>query len=238
MTDLTAVYDPQVGALFVISYMVIFGQLTSIELFIQERSLFVHEKTSGYYRTSAYFLAKVFCEIVPTRIIPTLFYAAISAYMIGLRTDPFHFLMYWLTLTATNLASTSLCMLVSSAVSVYSIGFLVAALFNVFFMISSGFLLSTSQIPAYMLPFKYLSIFRYNLENLLILELQGRTFRCPGPMEMMERPALCVPTGDMYLDAKEINPDNLYQNVIALMLMCPAYLFISYLLLRRLKKRS
>lgn len=39
--------------------MVIFGQLTSIELFIQERALFIHEKTSGFYRTSAYFLAKV-----------------------------------------------------------------------------------------------------------------------------------------------------------------------------------
>lgn len=43
----------------VYSYMVIFGQLTSIELFIQERALFIHEKTSGFYRTSAYFLAKV-----------------------------------------------------------------------------------------------------------------------------------------------------------------------------------
>lgn len=105
--------------------MVIFGQLTSIELFIQERALFIHEKSSGFYRASAYFLAKVrarplaslsvrhegayiriflscecscqqelrlactndplcvqvFFEILPTRLVPTLFYALISASM-------------------------------------------------------------------------------------------------------------------------------------------------------------
>jgi hypothetical protein len=30
-----------------VSYMIIFSAITSLELFIQERSLFVHEKTSG-----------------------------------------------------------------------------------------------------------------------------------------------------------------------------------------------
>lgn len=99
---------------------------------------------------------QVFCEIVPTRIVPTLFFALISAYMIGLRTDPMHFFMYWLVLTGTNLASTSLCLMVSAMVPVYSIGFLVAALFNVFFMISSGFLLNTSHMPPFLLPFKYM----------------------------------------------------------------------------------
>lgn len=44
------------------------------------------------------------CEIIPTRIVPTLFFALISAFMIGLRTDPTHLAIYWLTLTATNLA--------------------------------------------------------------------------------------------------------------------------------------
>ena len=36
-----------IGFLFMVSYMIIFSAITSLELFIQERSLFVHEKTSG-----------------------------------------------------------------------------------------------------------------------------------------------------------------------------------------------
>lgn len=35
-------------------------------------------------------------------------------------------------------------------------GFLIAALFNVFFMISSGFLLDTYSMPPGLLPFKYM----------------------------------------------------------------------------------
>ena len=42
---------------------------------------------------------QVFCEILPTRVVPTLFYAVITAFMAGLRTDFYHLSMYWLTLT-------------------------------------------------------------------------------------------------------------------------------------------
>jgi hypothetical protein len=76
----------------------------------------------------------------------------------GLRSDPYHLTMYWLTLTATNMASTSLCLAVSAMVPVYSVGFLIAALFNVFFMIASGFLLNTQDIPLYLVPFKYMYV--------------------------------------------------------------------------------
>jgi len=37
----------------------------------------------------------------------------------------------------------------------------------------------------YLSPFKYLSFFRYALENLMALDLQGRTFKCPTPEEMV-----------------------------------------------------
>ena len=104
--------------------MIIFSAITSLELFIMERSLFVHEKTSGFYRSSAYFLAKIFCEILPTRVVPTLFYAVITAYMAGLRTDAYHLSMYWLTLALTSIVSTALCLLVSCIASVYSAAFL------------------------------------------------------------------------------------------------------------------
>jgi hypothetical protein len=39
--------------MFMVSYMIIFSAITSLELFIEERALFVHEKTSGYVATHA-----------------------------------------------------------------------------------------------------------------------------------------------------------------------------------------
>ena len=58
LTDGPTAMQAHIGFCFMVSYMIIFSAITSLELFIQERSLFVHEKTSGFYRTSAYFIAK------------------------------------------------------------------------------------------------------------------------------------------------------------------------------------
>lgn len=144
--------------------------------------------------------------------------------------------------------STSLCLMVSAMVPVYSVGFLIAALFNVFFMISSGFLLNTTHMPPFLLPFKYMyvasarplhrlgivaesqvshvttllpptsplsalltpptalshhrSIFRYNLNVLLTLDLHDRKFDCSKAYVNKGTPSLCLPEGDMYLDSK------------------------------------
>lgn len=227
------------GAIFLILYMTIFGQLTSIEIFIQERGLFLHEKTSGFYRTSAYFLAKVICEIIPTRVLPTAIFCVLTTYMIDLRSDWLSVIMYWIILTVTNLASTSLCMFVSSFVPVYSVGFLIAAILNVFFMVSSGFLLNTDQIPIFLLPFKYGSIFRYSLEGLLYLELHNRRFNCNLAEHILSDPTICVSSGDYYLQAKGIDftsMSDLVPHIIALTVMTPFYLILAYICLRNLKK--
>ena len=42
-----------------------------------------HENSSGYYRTSVYFLSKIFGDLVPNRIIPIFVFSAIAYYMMG-----------------------------------------------------------------------------------------------------------------------------------------------------------
>jgi len=42
-----------------------------------------HETSSGYYRVSAYFLAKVITDLLIVRLVPLLLFSAISYYMIG-----------------------------------------------------------------------------------------------------------------------------------------------------------
>jgi len=42
-----------------------------------------HETVSGYYRTSAYFLAKLFCDVMPQRVFPIVLFAVITYFMIG-----------------------------------------------------------------------------------------------------------------------------------------------------------
>ena len=43
-----------------------------------------HENISGYYRVSVYFLSKILCDVLPQKILPSITFAAISYWMIGL----------------------------------------------------------------------------------------------------------------------------------------------------------
>lgn len=40
----------RVGAAFLLIMMCMFSNISALELFIQERSIFLNEKTNGYYR--------------------------------------------------------------------------------------------------------------------------------------------------------------------------------------------
>lgn len=42
-----------------------------------------HENSSGYYRTSVYFLSKIIADLIPNRIIPIFVFSAIAYYMMG-----------------------------------------------------------------------------------------------------------------------------------------------------------
>jgi hypothetical protein len=88
---------------------------------------------------------------------------------------------------------------------------------------------------------QYLSIFRYNLNNLLYLDLQGRAFHCPLLQEQIMSGNFCIPTGDVYLRSRHISTDpgfhQVYKNLLILFGMTPAYLLVAFIVLRSLKKK-
>ena len=44
---------------------------------------FSHESASGFYRVSVYFIAKVFCDLLPLRAVPAILYALVTYWMMG-----------------------------------------------------------------------------------------------------------------------------------------------------------
>ena len=47
------------------------------------RVYFRHENVSGFYRVSAFFIAKVFTDMLPMRMVPLVFYVVITYFMVG-----------------------------------------------------------------------------------------------------------------------------------------------------------
>jgi ATP-binding cassette, subfamily G (WHITE), member 2 len=99
-------------------------------------------------------------------------------------------------------------------------------------MVTGGLLISLSSLPKWVLPLKYLSIFRYALEALSINELDGFTFNCQGAI-----PGSCITDGTTYLTTQEWYPDQLWYNILALFVMFIGYMVLAFLMLRTLRKQ-
>lgn len=78
------------GCIFFCIINFMFGNLGGIEMFLQERLIFMHEKASGYYHTSSYYVSKLLCDMIPVRVVPTIVFATTVYFMAGLQVLRFH----------------------------------------------------------------------------------------------------------------------------------------------------
>lgn len=124
--------------------------------------------------------------------------------------------------------------MVSSWIPIFAVANLGVALIFILFLITGGVLINFEQLPSWLLPFKYVSIFRYAMEILSVNELSGLVFECPEGS-----PPGCVgATGDGYLALQQYpRYEDLWINflaITAIFVLCMALTFVS---LRRIKVR-
>ncbi|KAF2984298.1 hypothetical protein EK904_000686 [Melospiza melodia maxima] len=73
----------RVGAMFFLTTNQCFSSVSALELFVVEKKIFMHEYISGYYRTSAYFIAKLMADLIPIRTMPSIIFTCIVYFMLG-----------------------------------------------------------------------------------------------------------------------------------------------------------
>ncbi|XP_065904845.1 broad substrate specificity ATP-binding cassette transporter ABCG2-like isoform X4 [Dysidea avara] len=150
------------GAIFFCMICNMFSVATSLELFISERALFIHENSSGFYRVSSYFVAKVFGDLIPLRLIPIPLFSVIAYWMVGLQADAGKFFLFMLAIFAQNMAAAGLVFFLGAALGVFSVAQTMFSLSLVFAMVYGGFFVSLSSIPDWMAWLQWFSFFRYS----------------------------------------------------------------------------
>uniref|UniRef100_A0A8C6X0D9 ATP-binding cassette, sub-family G (WHITE), member 2b n=1 Tax=Neogobius melanostomus TaxID=47308 RepID=A0A8C6X0D9_9GOBI len=217
------------GAFFFLIINMVFGNLSAVELFINERAVFIHENSSGYYRTSVYFLSKIFADLLPNRIIPILVFSAIAYYMMGLKPDFEAFLCFALNMSLVSLAGVGLAFLVSASVSTFAMANILIALPFVFMMVFGGFLVDLNNMLNWLAWLKWLSIFSYGLNAAFINEFQGQFFH--------NNITGMIP-GEMFLDAQGLDYSTwgYWQNEVALMGIILVCMVFAYVQLRRINR--
>ncbi|KAI4894233.1 hypothetical protein NFI96_025424 [Prochilodus magdalenae] len=235
----------RMGSLFFITTNQCFSALSSAELFITERKLFLHEYVSGYYRVSVYFLSKILSDILTLRTFPAIIFSCVAYWMIGYRVDPGAFFFFMLSVAMTAYTATSMTMAISADQSVVAIANIFMTISFVFMMIFSGLLVNLPSIADWLNWLKYLSIPRYGLTALLVNEFVGLNFcsnitlpnNQTGVNAQVSHIVSCK-SGETFLTEQGIDYSSwgMWQNHVALGCMIIIFLSIAYLKLRLIKK--
>uniref|UniRef100_A0A673W0B9 ATP-binding cassette, sub-family G (WHITE), member 2a n=1 Tax=Salmo trutta TaxID=8032 RepID=A0A673W0B9_SALTR len=125
----------RMGALFFITTNQCFSSVSSAELFITERKLFIHEYISGYYRVSVYFLCKLLSDIITLRTLPAILFSCVAYFMIGFKATVEAFFLFMLTVALVAYTATAMTMAISADQSVVAIANIFMTIAFVFMMV-------------------------------------------------------------------------------------------------------
>ncbi|KAG5446220.1 ATP-binding cassette sub- G member 2 [Clonorchis sinensis] len=239
-TSLESGIQNRAGLFFFSTLQVVFVNLGSIELFIKERVLFIHENSSGYYRISAYFLSKILCDILPTKVLPVLLFMPICYWMAGLLPEVGAFFYFELLLSITTLAAAAIALFMSATFTLFGIANVVVSILFVFMMVFGGYLINLKSMAAWLSWLRYLSIFRYSMGGLLTAEMRILTFcpvtntSVPGAPDNRQ-----CQSGTLYLRDQDLpyaTAWDLWSNVFGQVLIMIFFYILCYVQLRRINK--
>jgi len=77
------------------------------------------ENASGYYRVSTFFIAKLICDLLPMRLIPSIIFSIITYLMAGFQLSVNRFFIYLLTIFLSTVFGSAICFFVASFIPIF-----------------------------------------------------------------------------------------------------------------------
>lgn len=220
----------------VIQFVVIlltFLSLTSIDTFVSNRQLYLREKSSGYFSSSAYFVSLVLTDVIFLRLIPPILLSSVMYWMCGLHAGITHFLWFTGLLVFTSFTGVAICLLISVVTPTVAMGNLVGILILLFSILFEGILINQSTIPGWMVFIKYTSFVNYAFEALMINEFADLTLMANVPGSSTPVPV----NGAYFLVEIGLNPNNFYFDLYVLVAMGLVLFVAAFVLLTSVKEQ-
>ena len=147
----------------------VFGVISS---FPPERALFISEKGNRMYSTGAYFAGKTLAELPFQFLFPTVF-SLVCFWMVGFNDEGGRFFVFAACLIAVVNVGQSLGLTISAGVSDINVALALAPVCIIPFLLFSGGFGSVDSIPDWLEWLKYLSIFKWGLDLLIMNQFDG-----------------------------------------------------------------
>jgi ATP-binding cassette subfamily G (WHITE) protein 1 len=182
------------------------------------------------YTVSAYFFGKIISEL-PSCIIAPFLHSVIVYYGVGLNDNtvwkfPIHYLIEFLSYMS-GLAYT---LIISVGFSDKKLAVSLIPALLAPFMLLSGFFVNSNRTPFWLMPFNYVSFYRYSFQAMMINEYSDQLLECQEiPPNHMGR---CDPLGDFN------SPEGLWESLAYLTVLIIACMLVSLWIMKILSHRA
>ncbi|KAL6975385.1 hypothetical protein U1Q18_024181 [Sarracenia purpurea var. burkii] len=222
-SDISHLQD-QIGLLFFYSgFWGFFPLFEAIFTFPQERMMLEKERSSGMYRLSSYFMARIVGDLPIELVLPTIF-VSITYWMAGLKPAAANFCRTLFSLLLTVLVSQGLGLALGAVVMDQKSATTLGSVVMLSFLLAGGYYVQ--QVPAFISWIKYVSISHYAYKLLLGSQFDtGETYSCSGNRTCL--------VGD-FPSIKVVGLDAQVVSVGALVVMLVGYRLVAYVALMRI----
>ena len=181
MDDDCASIQNRSGVLFFVTLNLIMNAVQGVILtFPDERAVFIREQASGTYSATAYFFAKVLSDI-PSFIVFPLIFCLITFFGLQLNDESIDiFFIYLAIAVLLSVATTGWGMLIGAAIPDKQVAVALTPVFVIPFMLFSGFFVNQDNIPVFLKPLEYVSLFKYGYQAFVQNEFDGLKINCQG----------------------------------------------------------
>jgi len=152
---------------------------SSLMSFPSEGPILERERASGSYRLSAYYLSKTFAES-PLRFVHPTIYLSVAFWMAGIRNDFGVWVGWVLIQLLVVFGGESLGFFVGATFSNARHGIAACTIIAILLMLSGGFFLTSTEVPAFLRWVRYLSPFSYGYNAAVALVFNGKSVPCDG----------------------------------------------------------
>ena len=169
--------NDRVGLMFFILLYLSFESLFhTLIMFPAERPVFSKERQAGAYTTLAYVIGKSLADIPVSLTFPTVI-ASVVYWMTGLRPDFFAFLTYLIILWVQVMSAQSLGLLIGAVMTLkkalVTVGVVLLGM-----VLTAGFYVSTDSLGSWIRWIRYVSVFLYGFQAMLLNEIKGEAYPC------------------------------------------------------------
>ncbi|KAF8791853.1 Protein white like protein [Argiope bruennichi] len=214
------------GAIFLVLMNISFSNMFSVvNAFTLEQPIYLREHWNGLYRCDIYFLCKTLAE-APVLVFMTTLLVCIVYWLIGLNHDVGAFFIFLAIMVLVANTAASFGYMVSCMSSNLNVALSLATPLIMPLVLFGGFYLNSASVPVYFIWLKYISMFFYANEALLINQWKDVTnITCTTP--------ICAHTGKQVLSTLDFDENHFLRDIlliIALLLFFRILAFIALLI--------